>query len=135
MFNRMFEDFSKASESSLQLQQEMLRVWTQQWLSAPQNLGISADLARTLEKRWIELAIEMLNKHREALESTYASGIQVIEQTFRLSEAKSSEEYQRMVEDLWRQLFKSSMDRSEAQMQDFRKWAEKSFEMAQKAAA
>lgn len=132
MFNQMYEDLTKASESSFQLQQEMLRVWTQQWLSAPQSLGISTELARNLEKRWIELALEMLNKHKEMLQSDYASGIQVIEQTFRLSEAKSSEEYQRMVEDLWKQLFKSSMNRSEAQMQEFRKWAEKSFEMAQK---
>ena len=135
MLNQLFEDFSKASESALQMQQEMLRVWTQQWQSVPQSAGISAETARALEKRWIELAIEMFNKHKETLESTYASGIQVIEQTFRLSEAKSSEDYRRMLEDLWRQLFKTSMDRSEAQLQDFRRWAEKSFEMAEKAAA
>lgn len=135
MLNQLFEDFSKASESTLQMQQEMLRVWTQQWLSVPQSAGISAEMTRSFEKRWSELAIEMLNKHKETLESTYASGIQVIEQTFRLSGAKSSDEYLRMLEDLWRQSFKSSMDRSEAQLQDFRKWAEKSFEMAEKAAA
>jgi hypothetical protein len=135
MLNQLFEDFSKASESALQMQQEMLRVWAQQWQSVPQSAGISAETARALEKRWIELAIEMFNKHKETLESTYASGIQVIEQTFRLSEAKSSEDYRRMLEDLWRQLFKASMDRSEAQLQDFRRWAEKSFEMAEKAAA
>ena len=135
MLNQLYEDFSKASESALQMQQEMLRVWAQQWLSVPQSAGISAEAARALEKRWIELAIEMFNKHKETLESTYASGIQVIEQTFRLSEAKSSEDYRRMLEDLWRQLFKTSMDRSEAQLQDFRRWAEKSFEMAEKAAA
>jgi hypothetical protein len=131
MFNQMFENVSKASESSFQLQQEMLRVWTQQWLTMPQSLGISAELARNLEKRWIELSIEMLNKQKEMLESNYTSGIQAIEQTFRLSEAKTSDDYQRMVEDLWRQLFKSSMDNSEAQLQEFRKWADKSFEMAQ----
>ena len=77
----------------------------------------------------------MLNKHKEGLESTYSSGIQAIEQTFRLSEAKSSEESRRMVEDLWRQLLKTSMDQSEAQLREFRKMAEKSFETAQKAAA
>ena len=132
MFNQVFEDLSKASESSFQLQQEMLRVWTQQWLSTPQSAGISAELARNLERRWIELTIEMLNKQKEMFESNYASGIQTIEQTFRLSEAKSSEDYQRMVEDLWRQLFKASMDSSEAQAQEYRKWAEKSIEMAQR---
>ncbi len=135
MLNQLFEDFSKASESSLQMQQEMLKVWTQQWLSSSNTTGISAEWARTLEKRWIELAIEMLNKHKEGLQSTYSSGIQAIEQTFRLSEAKSSEESRRMVEDLWRQLLKTSMDQSEAQLREFRKMAEKSFETAQKAAA
>lgn len=135
MLNQLFEDFSKASESSLQMQQEMLKVWTQQWLSSSNTTGISAEWARTLEKRWIELAIEMLNKHKEGLQSTYSSGIQAIEQTFRLSEAKSSEESRRMVEDLWRHLLKTSMDQSEAQLREFRKMAEKSFETAQKAAA
>ena len=135
MLNQLYEDFSKASESTLQMQQEMLRAWTQQWLSVPQSAGISAEMARALEKRWIELAIEMFNKHKETLESTYASGIQAIEQTFRLSEAKSSEEYRRMLEELWLQSFRFSMDRSAAQLHEFRNWAEKSFEMAQRAAA
>src|SRR5215469_820484 len=110
MFNQMYEDLSKASESSFQLQQEMLRVWTQQLVSAPQSLGVSAEFARNLERRWIELAIEMLNRNKTILESSYASGIQVIEQTLRLSEAKSSDDYQRMFETLWQQLFKTTMD-------------------------
>ncbi|MGA8743185.1 MAG: hypothetical protein WB561_18500 [Terracidiphilus sp.] len=135
MLNQLFEDFSKASESSLQMQQEMLKMWTQQWLSSSHSTGVSAEWARTFEKRWIELAIEMLNRHKEGLESTYSSGIQTIEQTFRLSEAKSSDEYRRMVEGLWQQLLKTSMDQSEAQLREFRKFTEKSFETAQKAAA
>lgn len=130
MFNQMYENLSKASDSSFQLQQEMMKVWTQQWLSVPQSLGVSAEFSRNLERRWIELSIEMLNRHKEVLEQNYASGIQLIEQTFRLSEAKSSEDYQRMVEELWRRLFASSMDKSEAQLQEFRRWAERSFEMA-----
>lgn len=135
MLNQLFEDFSKASESSLQMQKEMMRFWTQQCLSAPQSAGLSTEVARTLEKRWIEISVDMLNKHKEALESTYASGIQMIERSFRLSEAKSPEEYRHMVEDLWRQLVKISMDRSETQLQDFKKWAEKSFEVAQEVTA
>ncbi len=135
MLNQLFEDFSKASESSLQLQQEMLRAWTRQWSAGPQSMGLSTEMARNLEKRWSEIVIEMLNKHKEALESAYAAGIEAVEKTFRLTEAKSSEEYQRIVEDLWRQSLKSTLDRTEAQMQDFRQMVEKSFEMAQKAAA
>jgi hypothetical protein len=135
MLDQLVEDFRKATESALQMQQEMYRHCTQQWLAGPQNAGVSAEWARTMQKRWMEMSLEMLHKHREALESTYLSGIQVIEQTFRVSEAKSSEEYRRIVEDLWRQLLKTFMERSESQLRDFQKWAEQSFEVAQKATA
>ncbi len=135
MLNQLFEDFSKASESSMQMQKEMLRFWTQQCLSAPQTAGLSSELVGNLEKRWIELSVEMLNKHKEALESSYASGIQMIEQSFHLTEAKSPEEYRKMVEDLWRKLIKTSIDRSEAQLQDLRKWTDKSLEMAHEVTA
>lgn len=135
MLDQLLEDFRKATESALQMQQEMFKHSTQQWLAAPQNAGASAEWARSLQKQWMELSIEMLNKHREALESTYRTGIQVIEQGFRVSEAKSSEEYRRIVEELWRQLLKTFMERSESQLRDLQKWTEQSFEMAQKAAA
>ena len=48
MLNQLFEDFSKASESSLQMQQEMLKVWTQQWLSSSHTTGISSGVGQEL---------------------------------------------------------------------------------------
>src|SRR5688572_4590464 len=81
MFEQLMDSFRKTSESSMQMQQEMLTHWAQQWLAAPPNAaGVSAEWGRNLQKRWSELALEMLNKHREALDSSYKSGIQIIEQ-------------------------------------------------------
>lgn len=131
MFDQMFEDFYKASESSLQMQQEIFKHWTQQWLSAQPD-GREGEF-RTFQKRWGEFTVEILNKHRESIETTYKAGIQLIEQAFRTSEAKSPEDYRRIVEDLWRQLLQTFRNQSETQLRDFQKWAEKSFEMAQKA--
>jgi hypothetical protein len=132
MFDQMFEDFHKASESSLHMQQEVFKNLAQQWLS-PTFLGVSAERSRAMQKQWMELAIEMLHKHRESLEATYKSGIQVIEQTFHVSEAKSPEEYRRLVEGLWRQLLDIFKNHSETQLREFQNWAEKSFESARKA--
>src|SRR5262245_27629914 len=99
MFEMLFETFRKASESSLEMQQEMFKQWTQQWVAVPSGAGApSTEWGRNLQKRWAELTLETLNKHREALDSAYRSGIQVIEESFRTSEAKSSEDYRRMVE-------------------------------------
>ena len=134
MFDQLFEDICKASESSLQMQQEMFKHWTERWFLGPLN-GVegSAEWRRTFQKRWSEFTIEMLNKHRESIESTYRTGIQLIEQAFRASEAKSPEDYRRTAEDLWRQLLQTFRNQSEAQLRHFEKWAEKSFEMSQKA--
>ena len=127
MFDQVFEGFRKASESSLQMQQELFRHWTQQWLSTPPNAaGVSADWARNMQKRWLELTVEMLNRHRESLDTMYKSGIQLIEQSFRLSEVKSSDEYRRLMEDMWRKLFDTLKDQSENQFRDFQKWSERS---------
>ena len=134
MFDQMMDGFRKATESSLQIQQEIFKQWTQQWLSAQPNMaGASSEWTRTVQKRWMELTIEMLNKHRASLDAMYASGIQAIEQSFRLSEAKSSEDYRRSVDELWRKLFDTLKSQFETQFRDFQRWSERSFEIAQKA--
>jgi hypothetical protein len=134
MFDQMMDGFRKATESSLQIQQEVFKQWTQQWMSAqPSMSGASADWTRTIQKRWMELTIEMLNKHRASIDAMYASGIQAIEQSFRMTEAKSSDEYRRIVDDLWRKLFDTLKGQLETQFRDVQRWSEQSFEIAQKA--
>jgi hypothetical protein len=136
MFDQLFENFRKASESSLQMQQDIFKHLTQQWVAgAPNAAGASTEWTRAQQKRSLEMALELLNKHREALDSAYRSGIAVVEQTFRLSEAKSQEDYRRMVEDLWRKLFETVRDQSETQFKEFQRWSEKTVEMAQNAQA
>jgi hypothetical protein len=134
MLDQMFDCFRKASESSLQLQQEMFKQWAQQWPTMPLNAaGTSVEWFQTFQKRWIEFMADSLNKHRESLDSTYRSGIQVIEQSFRLSEAKTPDDYRRMVEELWRKAFTVYKEQSESRLRDFQKDAEKWFEMLPKA--
>jgi hypothetical protein len=132
MFDQLFESYRKASESWLQMQQDTLRQLTQQWMATPQNAaGVSTEWTRTFQKRWVDLTLEILNKHRESLDSMYKAGIQIIEQTFRVSEAKSSDDYRHMVEDLWRKLFETFKSQSETQMREFQSWTEKSIEIVQ----
>jgi hypothetical protein len=134
MLDQMFDTFRKASESSLQMQQEMFKQWAQQWPTMPLNAaGVSADWVRTFQKRWIDFETGLLNKHRESLDTMYKSGIHFIEQSFRLTEAKSPEDYRRMVEELWRKVFTVYKDQSESQLRDFQKAVEEWFEMVPKA--
>ena len=126
MFDQLFETFRKASESSMQMPLDMIKNLTQQM---PNASGASLEWTKTFQKRWAEFAIENLHKSRESLDATFRSGIQLIEQTFRFSEAKSSDEHQRIVEDLWGKLLEMFKQQSESQVRDFQTWAAKSFEM------
>ena len=133
MFDQLIDGVRKASESSLQMQQEMFRHWTRLFTAPGQEAAAQADWGRGSQKRWLELGLEMLNRHREALDAIYKSGIQIIEQTFHVTEAKSADDYRRMVEDLWRKLFDLQKAQSESQFRDFQTFYEKSAALVQDA--
>ncbi len=132
MDDQIFDTFRKASESSLQMQQEILKHWTERWAgSASQAQTPSSEASQQVQKRWLALGIELLNKHRASLDETYGAGIQLIEQSFGAAEAKSPEEYRRLTEDLWRKLFDTYKNQSEAQFDAFKNWSTKSAEAVQ----
>jgi hypothetical protein len=133
MFDQLIDGVRRASESSLQMQQEMFRHWTRVVTSsAPQpGAGVPSDFGRASMKRFFELGLEMLHKHRETLDATYKAGIQLIEQSFHAMEAKSTDEYRRTVEELWRKLFDLQKGQAESQFRDFQGWYEKSAAIAQ----
>ena len=129
MDNQPFDTFRKASESSLQMQQEILKHWTERWTtSASQAPSVSPEASQQAQKRWLALGIELLNKHRASLDGTYAAGIQLIEQSFGAAEAKSPEDYRRLTEDLWRKLFDTYKNQAEAQFEAFKSWSTRSAE-------
>jgi hypothetical protein len=132
MLDQFMEGFRKASESTLQAQQDMFKYWTQQWTGTNPMGAASGDWGRGIQQRWKDLAVEALNKQRGALDATYRAGIEVIEHTFRLSEARSAEDLRRAAEELWRKLFDTVKAQYESQFEEFNKWTERSFEMAQR---
>jgi len=134
MLDQIFDTFRRASETTLKMQQEAFKNWTQSWAPAfPGALGAPAEWGPNAGKRWGEFLIDMLNKHRQALDATYRSGIDLLEQTFRLSDVRSSDEYRRVAEDLWRKFSETYTSQSENQFRDFQKWLEETFTGSQKA--
>ncbi len=134
MDNPILESFRKVSESSLQMQQQMLKQWTDGWTgSAAQAQNASGEASQNVQRRWLALGLDLLNKHRASLDSTYAAGIQLIEQSFGAAEAKSPEEYRRMTEELWRKLFDTYKSQTEAQFEAFKNWSTRSAEAMQDA--
>jgi oligoendopeptidase F len=134
MLDQLFELSRKAAESSLQSQQAMFKHLTQDWAStSPISAGLSADLNGSMRKRWAELTMEALNKHRESLDATYRANIQMMEKLLRASEVKSSEDSVRAAEDVSRTLFETFKGQSEAHFRELQSWGERLLELTQKA--
>ena len=130
MFEQIFESLRQTSESSLHLQQEMIKHWSQQWIFAPRGVaGASTDWSRTLQRQYVELVLELLNKHRESVNASYRAAIQVLEQLFRASDARSSDDYRHTVEDLLRRLVETTRHQLESQVGDLQSWTAKSLKV------
>src|SRR5689334_16033019 len=69
MLDQVLDNFRKASETSMQMQQEMLKKWMGQWpTSTPTNPGAAwAEQALSFQKRRLESVTEVMNQHREKL--------------------------------------------------------------------
>ena len=93
MFDQLIDGVRKASESSLQMQQEMFKNFTRLFSGQAGEAGAPAEWGKASQKRWAELCVEMLNRHRESLDTAYKTGIQIIEQSFHVTEAKSPDDY------------------------------------------
>jgi hypothetical protein len=132
MFDMLFDGLRKAQESSMQIHHEMVNYWTQPWAMASGSSSGSSnpsEWGRSMQRRWADATLELLNKHREALDSMYRSGIELIEQSFQVARARSPEDLRQMTEELWRKLLDVSRQQSETQFREAQRWAEKSFEM------
>ncbi len=136
MLDQLLDTFRKASESSLRMQQDVFKTLTQQWTAPfPGSAGAASpagENAAAFQKRFVTLALEMLKKHREALDSAYASGIQIMEQALRVTDVRSPEDFRKVSEDVWRKLTETYKTEAEARFRDFQKWMDESFLAAQK---
>ncbi len=140
MFDQVLESLRNATNSTIQLQQEMFREWFQQWsqvagIPTPGTMLTSAwaDQVQNFRKKWSETITEMLNKHRETLDSQYRAGIQTIENAFRVGEAQQDlAQFRKLTEELWRQSFDCLKTAAESQLRDFQAAAEKTFEAVSK---
>ena len=108
MFEQIFDEYRKAVESSLKMQQEMYRQWMNGWpvkppeLRAEQERRELADQIRSYQTKWNATLAETMEKHRESLKKQYTSGIEAIQSAFHTTEAETPEEYWRLTQEFWR---------------------------------
>jgi len=134
MFEQVFDSFRKASETTLQAQQDLFHKWMSQWPMFPMdsaapvsNVAVN-EQARSFQRQWTDTATALMTKHCEALDTQYRAGIRTIEDALRTAEAKTPEEFRQLTEELWRKSFEVLRQTIENQIRDFQmaveKWSE-----------
>jgi len=127
MFEQVFENLHKATESSVKLQQEMFQKWFEAFPAVP-SFPTANDTASQWRKKWEENFAEMLKQQKVLVDRNYEAGIKALEGIFSVSEAKSPQEFQQKVTELYRRSFDSLRQLSESQMTEFKaaveKWTE-----------
>jgi len=135
MFDQILETYRRATESTMQLQQSMLRSWIQQQWPSMYGLPNLAnpgaawiEQAQTVQKKWSESVTGMLNRHREMLDAQYKAGVKTIEEAFKVGEAKDPEQFRRLTEELWKHSMEALKTVTEDQTREFQsamtKWLE-----------
>jgi hypothetical protein len=131
--DQMFESFRKASMSSLQLQQEVFKQFSQQWPMPATAPGGAPEWVPQFQKRWAEFASDSLTRSRESLETMYKLALEMVALTSRVYESKTPEEYRAGVEEARVKVFDTIKDQSDTQLREFQKTAEKWFDVFNKA--
>jgi hypothetical protein len=131
MFDQVFDNFRKATETTLQAQQDLFRQWMSHWPMIPvtpkspiDTSGVTEQVRR-FQKQWTDSVTALMTKHCEALDAQYRAGIKTIEDALRTTEAKSPEEFRRLTEELWRKSFEVLKQTIENQIRDFQVAVEK----------
>jgi len=157
MFDMILENYRKATESTMKLQQDVLRNWTMQWTQMlPQMFGAQTfglpsvggpasgsampgaawlEQLSDAQKKWGETVTDMLNKHHESLDAQYKAGIRTIEEAFKVSEAKDPQQFRRLTEELWKKSFECLKSVAESQSRDVQAAMQKFYEVASKSAS
>ena len=127
MFEAVFDTLRKATDSTIQMQQELFNKWVGVVPSALPVAPPVGDPAK-LQKKWVQTFAELFHKQRESMEAQFSDGLRNIEEAFRLAGAKDPEELRARTIELWQKTFELLRQTYEARAHDFQeavtKWAE-----------
>ena len=125
MFDQVFQNLQKATESSMTLQQEMFKKWMESMPGGAPVVPSGLDLASQWKDKWEGICTDMVKRQKEMVDKNYDAGIKALEDIFKVAAVKNPLELQEKVVELYRKSFDSLRQLSESQMTQFKEVAEK----------
>ena len=128
MFDVVFENLRKATETAMQTQQELFKKWTSLWQGVQGPAPAWGEKAQKFQKKWTETVSETLARQREILEAQFNAGLKSLEAAFAVAKAKDAEDARARTVEMWQKAFDCVRQAFDAQAREFQataaKWAE-----------
>jgi hypothetical protein len=125
MFENVFDNLRKATDVTIEMQQELFKKWVSLF---PTAFPAPFSEPMKIPKKWAEVVGELITKQRQALETQFSAGLRNIEEGFRVAQTKDPEELRAKTVELWQKTFDCLRQTYEAQTRDFQiavgKWTE-----------
>lgn len=118
MFEQVFENLRKASDSAIATQQEMFNKWVSMWQGVPGVLPAFGE-PKKFQKKWVAVIGDLVKKQRESLQTQFNAGLGNIEEAFHLAESQNPEELRAKTAMLWQKMFDCLRQTYESQARDF----------------
>jgi hypothetical protein len=135
MFDPVFESMRKATETTIQMQQDLFKKWVSLYPGAGMPPFPWGEQAQKFHKKWAEIVTESMARQREVLEAQYNAGMKNLEAAFAVASAKDPEELKAKTRELWQKSFDCLRQSFEAQAKEFQASAAKWTEFLTKGAA
>jgi hypothetical protein len=138
MFDQVLASLRKATETSVQVQQEMFKKWVSLWPGVPASAplwGEQAQRFQQFQQQWAEIMSDLIRRQREGIETSFKLGLQNIEKAFQLGEVKTIEEMRARTVELWQKCFDSLRQTYEIPLREFQVATEKWLQFVTKTAA
>jgi hypothetical protein len=127
MYEHVFDNMRRATETALQVQQEMFRTWLNYWPGAA-SATVWPIQIQAFQKKWADTFGDVLKKQQEALETQFKAGLKMIEESVGVTTARDPEDLRAKLSEYWKKSFEGLRQIGEAQMQAFQsavaKWAD-----------
>lgn len=131
MYDQVLENFRKAGEASLQLQQDMFRQWGGASMGMPSATSW-LDQQSKIQSEWAETLTDLARKQKLLLEARYEAGVKAMEDSFKLAKAKDPAEFKELAESAFKKSLATAKELAENELRQVQSSMERCWETASK---
>lgn len=128
IFDEALDNVRRASESSLKMQQDFLKQWTNFWPGLPSPQTIWVEKLQDFQKQWANTISDLAKRHRQTLDRQHQALLESLEEGLRAAESSDPVEFRMRSEQLCRKTLDCFREVSETQLREFhdalKKWAD-----------